>query len=141
MKKVKVEYNDGREVSYLDTRIIDRIDSLYVNISKYPESMSTDDFKSLKYSNTHLGTWGGLVGFIVALYQPKYLNYKDDEFPPLYGLALFPIGIYLGNKLGSKIFIKWKDYDLNSTRSSSFDPEFYSGNKMINVGIRIPIRK
>ena len=150
-KRIHIILNDNTHV-FGNNVLIDnksgRIDIYENNTPTYYFNM----VKSFKYSNTHLGMPGFLIGISAGIFLPilidsameaynnegKGFNIVWDAFPLGYLFAFFTGP--LGYKIGSHIYVNWHDYDLNRrylNNSYSLTTDF-SRNRVF-LRLKIPI--
>ena len=156
-KKAKVTYHNGKELR-LENVILNQDSALlFVSDTINKSTISLSDLQLLKFSNSHKGAHGAVIGgFFGGLLIPGlFYDYKDKEngnknidvpVPAIEGLELaytvmitLPLGVGLGYFLGSK-FQNWKEYDLTSKTQNMQSLYFDTNKQILRYELKIPFQ-
>jgi len=130
--RVKLYLKDGQQVKEENVVLQSDSTGLLIENDHGKKSYKLANIESIKYSNSHLGHYGAIIGGAIGFYIPlRNGRYSTKETAGLFGgkgierrdnlgiafLTSF-LGIVSGYFIGSRAYVKWNDYELNGSKAN-----------------------
>ena len=157
-KRAQFQLTDGTEITGKDVIVNNVSSTISFRKGSNTESYSMKDLQSLSLSNSDLSRrsaiLGGLAGLLTPVLIQIYLNHvekhgflglgsvkpKNEHNIMWVSILTIPVGAMLGHLIGSQMYVKWEEFDLNEpviNRQAIFS---YPSNNAFRIGVKLPIR-